>query len=64
WTEILNSDAAEYGGSGVTNGSSAADREAGVPRVIESEESECDYRENSVRIRLAPLSVTVLKCVE
>ena len=78
WTEILNSDAVEYGGSGVTNGSSAADREtvavsghdaagetkACEPVILETEESECDGRENSVRLRLAPLSVTVLKCAD
>jgi len=48
--EIFNSDAAIYGGSGVTNGNS-----------LRIEASPYDGREYSVELTLPPLSVTVYK---
>jgi 1,4-alpha-glucan branching enzyme len=48
--EVLNSDAPKYGGSGVTN--------EGVKR---SDKIEYNGREDSIGLRLAPLSVTVFK---
>lgn len=53
WKEILNSDDTRFGGSGVVNNTPA-----------KSEKIECNHRENSIGLRLAPLSVTILKCVE
>jgi 1,4-alpha-glucan branching enzyme len=51
WRELVNSDAAEYGGSGVGNmGGVHAQRE---PR---------HGREWSVRVTLPPLAVVWLKC--
>jgi 1,4-alpha-glucan branching enzyme len=48
--EIFNSDAAEYGGSGVVN-----------PGRLKAEAHLCDGREYSVPIKLPPLGVVVLK---
>ena len=53
WKEILNSDDTRFGGSGVINTTPA-----------KSEKIECNHRENSTGLRLAPLSVTILKCIE
>jgi 1,4-alpha-glucan branching enzyme len=50
YQEIFNSDAAIYGGSGVTNGNS-----------LRIEASPYDGREYSVELTLPPLSVTVYK---
>lgn len=48
YTEILNSDSAEFGGKGRTNGT-----------VLEAEEKASDGRKLSVSIRQAPLSVSI-----
>lgn len=50
YEEILNSDDPKYGGSGVTN-----------EGVKNSDKIEYNGRENSIGLRLAPLSVTVFK---
>jgi 1,4-alpha-glucan branching enzyme len=50
YEEILNSDATKYGGSGVTN-----------EGVKHSDKQEYNGREDSIGLRLAPLSVTVFK---
>ncbi len=52
YKEIFNSDAAEYGGSGRVN-----------PRAAVSRPIECDGREESVSIRLAPLGVQIFNCI-
>ncbi len=52
YKEIFNSDAAEYGGSGRVN-----------PRAAVSRPIECDGREESVSIRLAPLGVQIFHCI-
>lgn len=49
WTEILNSDAEQFGGSGVTNG------------TLTSTKEKTHGREDSVTIRLAPLSMMVFE---
>ncbi len=51
YKEILNSDAKQFGGSGMTN-----------PRVKMSKKEEWDTRKNSIAINLAPMSVTVFSC--
>ena len=51
YTELINSDKAEYGGSNLYNG---------LP--LETEKVFSHNKENSIRIVLAPLSVTVFKC--
>lgn len=51
YKEIFNSDNECYGGKGLVN-----------PRVKTSKKDECDGRENSIRIKLAPLSVSIFKC--
>ena len=50
YKEIFNSDAKTYGGSGMVN-----------PRVKSSRTVECDDREHSIKIKLAPLSVSVFE---
>jgi 1,4-alpha-glucan branching enzyme len=50
YTEVLNSDKHEYGGSGIYN-----------PGVLKTEQHLCDHREYSVPIQLPPLGVVVLK---
>lgn len=50
YKEILNTDDAKYGGSGVVNS-----------RAKRSRAVECDERENSLVVRLAPLSLSILK---
>ncbi len=51
YKEILNSDAKQFGGSGMVN-----------PRVKMSKKEECDTRKNSIAINLAPMSVAVFSC--
>ncbi len=53
YKEIFNSDAEIFGGSGFIN-----------PRVKLAKKDECDAREYSIRIKIAPLSVLVFKCTE
>lgn len=50
YKEILNTDAIVFGGSGIAN-----------PRLKQSKKDECDNREDSVRIKIAPLSVSVFQ---
>ena len=50
YKEILNTDDVKYGGSGVVNS-----------RAKRSRAVECDERENSLVVRLAPLSLSILK---
>ncbi len=50
YTEIFSSDAEKYNGFGFVN-----------KNPVMSEESECDGRDNSIRVRVAPLSVAVYK---
>ena len=52
YKEILNSDEVRYGGSGVTN-----------PRVKQSVAVECDEREQSISIKVAPLGVQVFQYI-
>ncbi len=52
YKEIFNSGAAEYGGSGVRN-----------PRAAVSRPVECDGREESIVIRVAPLGVQIFSCI-
>jgi len=51
YKEVFNSDKATYGGSDFVNS-----------RVKPSKADECDGRENSIRIKLAPLSVSIFTC--
>lgn len=51
YREVFSSDDAAYGGTGMING-----------RAIPSRDDECDGREQSVRITLAPLSVSIFEC--
>jgi 1,4-alpha-glucan branching enzyme len=48
YKEIFNSDAREFGGSGVTN-----------PRVKISRKKEWDERENSIKVKIPPLGISV-----
>jgi 1,4-alpha-glucan branching enzyme len=50
YTEILNSDRHEYGGSGIYN-----------PGILKAEQHLCDHREYSVPLQLPPLGLVVLK---
>ena len=50
YKEVLNSDDTAYGGSGFVNS-----------RVKTSKKIECDGRENSISIKLAPLSVAIFR---
>ena len=50
YKEILNTDAVLYGGSGSVN-----------PRLKQSKKDECDNREDSIRIKIAHLSVSVFQ---
>lgn len=52
YKEVFNSDAVEFGGNGFGN-----------PRLVPAKEEECDEREWSVKVKLAPLSVTVFSYV-
>lgn len=51
YKEIFNSDAEKYGGEGRVN-----------KRVKPSKKDECDKREDSIRITVAPLSISIFKC--
>ena len=51
YKEILNSDRKEYGGNGMTN-----------PRAKTSRAEECDEREESIRLTVPALGVTVFSC--
>ena len=53
YKEIFNSDAEQFGGTGFTN-----------PRIKQSKKDECDAREDSIRIKVAPLSISVFNCIE
>ena len=50
YKEILNTDAVAFGGSGIVN-----------PRVKQSKKKEWDDREDSVTVKLAPLSLSILQ---
>jgi 1,4-alpha-glucan branching enzyme len=52
YTEVLNSDLTQYGGSGIYN-----------PGTLKAERHLCDHREYSVPLQLPPLGVVVLKAV-
>ncbi len=52
YKEIFNSDDVKYSGSGITN-----------PRVKKSKKQEWDDREDSVTVKLAPLSLSILKFI-
>lgn len=52
YKEIFNTDSEEFGGSGIVNS-----------RVLKAKKDECDTREYSVRINLAPMSAAVLAYV-
>lgn len=51
YKEILNSDAKQFGGSGMVN-----------PRVKMSKKEEWDTRKNSIAINLAPMSTVIFSC--
>ncbi|MBB5263610.1 1,4-alpha-glucan branching enzyme [Catenibacillus scindens] len=51
YKEIFNSDAVIYGGQGHTN-----------PRLKQSKKDECDDREDSIRITVAPMAMAVFSC--
>lgn len=51
YREIFSSDDKAYGGTGMINS-----------RVIPSKDDECDGREQSIRITLAPLSISIYEC--
>ena len=51
YKEIFSSDNEKYGGYGMVN-----------PRVKASKKSECDGREDSIKIKVAPLSVSIFSC--
>ncbi len=51
YKEIFNSDREEFGGSGNIN-----------PRVKNAKKDECDGREDSIRVMVPPLGVSIFKC--
>lgn len=53
YKEIFNSNATEYGGTGVVN-----------PRVKQSKRQRWDGRANSIECRLAPLSIQIFSCTK
>lgn len=53
YKEIFNSDDEKYGGSGAVN-----------RRVIPSRKDECDGREDSIRLTVPPMGVTILRYTE
>ncbi len=53
YTEIFNSDEEKYGGFGFINA-----------KPIMSQKDECDMREDSIRVRVAPMSVTLFRYTE
>jgi 1,4-alpha-glucan branching enzyme len=50
YKELINSDDARYGGSGITN-----------PGALNAEEYLCDGRPYSVHIKLPPMGTVILK---
>lgn len=52
YKEIFNTDSVEFGGGGVVN-----------PRTLKAKKDECDTREYSIRINLAPMSASVLQYI-
>ena len=52
YKEIFNSDDIRYGGTGMVNS-----------RMKRSNNTECDDRENSVKVKLAPLSLSILRYI-
>ncbi|MCR4658162.1 MAG: 1,4-alpha-glucan branching enzyme [Lachnospiraceae bacterium] len=52
YKEIFNSDAVKYGGGGNTN-----------PRVKASKKEPSDGRKDSIKIKMAPLSLSVFRCM-
>ncbi|MCI8276166.1 MAG: 1,4-alpha-glucan branching protein GlgB [Lachnospiraceae bacterium] len=52
YKEIFNSDEVRYGGTGVTN-----------PRVKQSVAVECDEREQSVSVKVAPLGIQIFRYI-
>ncbi|MGN0480446.1 MAG: 1,4-alpha-glucan branching protein GlgB, partial [Lachnospiraceae bacterium] len=52
YKEIFNSDDVKFGGEGNTN-----------PRVKTSDESECDGRDNSIRLTVPPLGISVMRYI-
>ncbi len=50
YTEIFNSDEEKYGGFGFTN-----------PKALAAKEDECDGRAFSIRVKVAPMSVSLFK---
>ena len=53
YKEIFNSDSEAYGGNGYIN-----------RRVKTSKKDECDGREDSIRITVPPLGISVFRCTE
>ncbi len=51
YKEVFNSDKEEFGGNGHVN-----------PRMKSSKRDECDARENSIRITVPPLGISVFRC--
>lgn len=52
YKEVFNTDSVEFGGSGIVN-----------TRVLKAKKDECDTREYSVRINLAPMTAAVFEYV-
>ena len=50
YKEIFNSDAEVYGGSGLVN-----------KRVKTSKEIKCDFKDNSIKVNIAPLSISIYR---
>ena len=53
YKEIFNSDDEKYGGTGVIN-----------KRVKSSKEKECDFRDNSIKINIPPLGISIFNCIK
>ena len=53
YKEIFSSDREEFGGNGYLN-----------KRVKTSKKDECDGRDDSIRITVPPLGITVFKCTK
>ena len=53
YKEIFNSDDVRYGGAGNIN-----------RRVISSRKDECDGREDSIRLTMPPMGITILRYTE
>lgn len=52
YKEIFNSDDEKYGGTGVTN-----------PRARTSKPVECDERENSIKVKVPALGISIFTCI-